>query len=73
MSKNGFDRSMGPKEAPRLSEYNFNVEMTAIVSANVRIKETKWLRPLQTDPTQNPNQICKYHGTHGHKTRIVDN
>nr|XP_009803312.1 PREDICTED: uncharacterized protein LOC104248708 [Nicotiana sylvestris] len=69
MSKNGFDRSMGPKEAPRLSEYNFNVDATAIISTIERIKETKWLQPLQTDPTQrNHNQICKYHGTDGHRT-----
>nr|XP_009763035.1 PREDICTED: uncharacterized protein LOC104214999 [Nicotiana sylvestris] len=33
MSKNGFDRSINPKEAPRLSEYNFNVDATTIVSA----------------------------------------
>ena len=39
------------------------------MSAIGRIKDTRWPRPLQTDPSQrNPNQICKYHGTHGHRT-----
>nr|XP_009595253.1 uncharacterized protein LOC104091590 [Nicotiana tomentosiformis] len=33
------------------------------------IKETKWPRRLQSDPTQkDPNLMCKYHGTHGHRT-----
>ncbi|XP_019257772.1 PREDICTED: uncharacterized protein LOC109235987 [Nicotiana attenuata] len=51
MSKNGFDKPIGPKEAPR------------------RIKDTKWPRPIQFDLAQrDPNQICKYHGTHGHRT-----
>uniref|UniRef100_A0A1S4DGB1 Uncharacterized protein n=1 Tax=Nicotiana tabacum TaxID=4097 RepID=A0A1S4DGB1_TOBAC len=69
ISKNGFDRHTGPKEAPRLSEYNFNVDASAIVSAIGRIKNTKWPRPLQTNPAQrNPNQVCIYHGTHGHRT-----
>ncbi|XP_070037044.1 uncharacterized protein [Nicotiana tomentosiformis] len=68
MSKNSFDRPIGPKEAPRLSEYNFNVDEAAIVSAIGRIKDTKWPRPLQTNPAPiNPNQMCKYHGTHGHR------
>nr|XP_009805069.1 PREDICTED: uncharacterized protein LOC104250194 [Nicotiana sylvestris] len=67
MSKNGFDGSIGPKEA-QLSEYNFNVDTTAIISAIGRIQDTKWPRPLQTHPTQrDPNKICKYHGTRGHR------
>ncbi|XP_070039875.1 uncharacterized protein [Nicotiana tomentosiformis] len=69
MTKNSFDRSIGPKEAARLSEYNFNVDVAAIVSAIGRISDTKWPRPLQYDPTQrDPNHMCKYHGTHGHRT-----
>ncbi|XP_019251177.1 PREDICTED: uncharacterized protein LOC109230103 [Nicotiana attenuata] len=61
--------SIGPKEAPRLSEYNFNMDAVAIVLVIGCIKDTKWPRPLQIDPTQrDPNQICKYHGTHGHRT-----
>ncbi|XP_070039599.1 uncharacterized protein [Nicotiana tomentosiformis] len=68
MSKNSLDRPIGPKEMPRLSEYNFNVDVDAIVSAIGRIRDTKWPRPLQSDPAQrDPNLICKYHGTHGHK------
>nr|XP_009594254.1 uncharacterized protein LOC104090778 [Nicotiana tomentosiformis] len=63
MSRNGFYRHTGPKEAPRLSGYNFNADASATVSAIGRIKDIKWPRPLQTDPVQrDPNQICKYHG-----------
>nr|XP_016460491.1 PREDICTED: uncharacterized protein LOC107783975 [Nicotiana tabacum] len=51
MSKNGFDRPLGGGEAMRLSEYDFNVDASNIVSAIRRIKETKWPRPLQFDPT----------------------
>ncbi|XP_070034677.1 uncharacterized protein [Nicotiana tomentosiformis] len=66
MTKNGLHRS---KDAPRLSKYNFNVDVAAIVLVIGRIKNTKCHRPLQFDPTQrDPNQICKYHGTHGHRT-----
>ncbi|XP_070047433.1 uncharacterized protein [Nicotiana tomentosiformis] len=50
LSKNGFGKHTGPKEAPRLSEYNFNIHASAIVSAIGHIKDTKWPRPLQTDP-----------------------
>ncbi|XP_070015732.1 uncharacterized protein [Nicotiana sylvestris] len=33
-----------------------------------RIKDTRWPRSIQTDASQrNPNLMCKYHGTHGHK------
>ncbi|XP_019233292.1 PREDICTED: uncharacterized protein LOC109213907 [Nicotiana attenuata] len=69
MSKNGFDRPLGSREAPRLSEYNFNVDAASIVSAIGHIKETKWHRTLQSYPTQrDPNLMRKYHGTHGHMT-----
>nr|XP_016439686.1 PREDICTED: uncharacterized protein LOC107765536 [Nicotiana tabacum] len=55
--------------APRLSEYNFSVDASGIVSAIRRIKDTRWPRPIQTDPSQrNPNLMYKYHGTHGHKS-----
>ncbi|XP_070055025.1 uncharacterized protein [Nicotiana tomentosiformis] len=50
MSKRGFDRNVEPREAPRLSEYNFNIDASAIVSAIGRIKDTKRPRPLQIDP-----------------------
>ncbi|XP_009598346.2 uncharacterized protein [Nicotiana tomentosiformis] len=69
MSKTGFDRHTGPAEAPRLSEYNFSIDASGIISAIGKIKDTMWPRPIQTDPSQrNPNLMCKYHGTHGHKT-----
>ncbi|XP_059301849.1 uncharacterized protein LOC132053761 [Lycium ferocissimum] len=33
------------------------------------IKDTRWPRPLRSDPTQrDPNVVCDYHGTHGHRT-----
>ncbi|XP_070050289.1 uncharacterized protein [Nicotiana tomentosiformis] len=68
MSKNSFDRPVGPKKAPRLSEYNFNVDVAAIVAVIGRIKDTKWTRPLQYEPSQrDPNLMCKYHGTHVHR------
>ncbi|XP_070057631.1 uncharacterized protein [Nicotiana tomentosiformis] len=68
--KNGFDRPIKPKEAPRLSEYNFNIDVAAIVSVIGCIKDTKWPQPLQYDPTQtDPNQMYKYHGTHSHKMK----
>ncbi|XP_070049478.1 uncharacterized protein [Nicotiana tomentosiformis] len=51
MSNNGFDMPTVPKEALRLSEYNFNIDATAIVSAIRCIKDTKWPQPLQTDPS----------------------
>ncbi|XP_019233644.1 PREDICTED: uncharacterized protein LOC109214199 [Nicotiana attenuata] len=70
MSKSGFDRSIGPKEAPKFSEYNFNIDGAATVSAIGRIKDTKWPRPLQSDPAQRgPNLLCKYHGAHGRRTK----
>ncbi|XP_070049438.1 uncharacterized protein [Nicotiana tomentosiformis] len=69
MSKSGFDKHTDPTKAPRLSEYNFNIDASCIVSAIGRIKDTRWPRPIQTDPSQrNPNIMCKYHGTHGHRT-----
>nr|XP_016484425.1 PREDICTED: uncharacterized protein LOC107804970 [Nicotiana tabacum] len=69
MSKNGFDKHTNLVEAPRLSEYNFSIDASGIVSDIGRIKETKWPKPIQTDHSQrNPNLMCKYHGTHGHRT-----
>nr|XP_016472910.1 PREDICTED: uncharacterized protein LOC107794878 [Nicotiana tabacum] len=33
-------------------------------------KDSKWPQPLQSDPAQRyPNLMCKYHGTHGHRTK----
>nr|XP_016507180.1 PREDICTED: uncharacterized protein LOC107824887 [Nicotiana tabacum] len=60
MSKSGLDRPIRHMEAPKLSEYNFNVDVAAIVSAIIRIKDTKWARPLQSDPAQRePNRIFR--------------
>ncbi|XP_070017730.1 uncharacterized protein [Nicotiana sylvestris] len=69
MSKTGFDKHLESAEAPRLSEYNFSVDASGIVLAIGKIKETRWPKPMQTDPSQrNPNLMCKYHGTHRHRT-----
>ncbi|XP_070004609.1 uncharacterized protein [Nicotiana sylvestris] len=69
MSKSWFDKHTDPAEAPRLSEYNFSKDASGIVSAIRRIKDTKWPTSIQTDPSQgNTNLMCKYHGTHGHRT-----
>nr|XP_016461231.1 PREDICTED: uncharacterized protein LOC107784594 [Nicotiana tabacum] len=69
MSKAGFDRYTGPVKSPRLSEYNFNVDVSDIVSTIGKIKDTKWPKPILSDPSQrNPNLVCKYHCTHGPRT-----
>ncbi|XP_070050949.1 uncharacterized protein [Nicotiana tomentosiformis] len=69
MSKSGFDNYVDPTEAPRLSEYNLIIDASGIVSAIGRIRDTRWPKPIQIDPSQrNPNLMCKYHGTHVHKT-----
>nr|XP_009590091.1 uncharacterized protein LOC104087361 [Nicotiana tomentosiformis] len=69
MSKNGFDRPLRGRETPRLSEYNFNVDAASIISIIGHFNTTKWPQPLQSDPTQrDPNLMCKYHRTHGHRT-----
>nr|XP_009779390.1 PREDICTED: uncharacterized protein LOC104228605 [Nicotiana sylvestris] len=63
------DRCLGPVEAPKLSEYNFSVNASNIVSAIGKIKDTRCPKPIQTDPSKrNTDLMCKYHGTHGHKT-----
>ncbi|XP_019257821.1 PREDICTED: uncharacterized protein LOC109236046 [Nicotiana attenuata] len=69
ITKNGFDRSIGPKGAPRILEHNFSIDAAAIVvSAIGQIKDAKWPRPLQSDLAQRDlHQVCKYHGTHGHR------
>ncbi|XP_070019848.1 uncharacterized protein [Nicotiana sylvestris] len=69
MSKIGFDKHLGSAEAPRLSEYNFSIDASGIISAIGKIRDTRWPKPTKTDPSQrNPNLMCKYHGTHGHRT-----
>nr|XP_016507767.1 PREDICTED: uncharacterized protein LOC107825423 [Nicotiana tabacum] len=65
----GFDKHIDTAEAPRLSKYNFSIDASGIMSAIGRIKDTRWPRPIQTDPSQkNPNLMCMYHGTCGHRT-----
>nr|XP_016473143.1 PREDICTED: uncharacterized protein LOC107795084 [Nicotiana tabacum] len=69
MSKSRFDKHTDPVKEPRLSEYNFSIDASGIVSAIGRIKDTRWPRPIQTVSSQrNPNLMCKHHGTHCHKT-----
>ncbi|XP_075076610.1 uncharacterized protein LOC142163241 [Nicotiana tabacum] len=63
------ERHSGTMEAPRLSKYNFNIDVSGIVSAMGRIRDTRWPKPAQSDPSQrNPNLMCEYHGIHGHRT-----
>ncbi|XP_070014074.1 uncharacterized protein [Nicotiana sylvestris] len=49
ISKSGFDKHVDLMEAPHLSEYNFSINASGIVSAIGRIKDTRWPRPIQTD------------------------
>ncbi|XP_070002984.1 uncharacterized protein [Nicotiana sylvestris] len=64
-----FDRNAGPTGAPHLSEYNFNVDVSDNVFAISKIRDAKWTRPIQSDPSQrNHNLVCEFHNTHGHKT-----
>nr|XP_016496153.1 PREDICTED: uncharacterized protein LOC107815147 [Nicotiana tabacum] len=69
VSRVKFNRHTGPMEVPRLSEYNFNVDVPNIISAISKIRDTRWPRPVLSDPSQrNPNLVCEFHGTHGHRT-----
>nr|XP_016478864.1 PREDICTED: uncharacterized protein LOC107800227 [Nicotiana tabacum] len=69
MGKAGFNIHTGPVEAPCLSEYNFNVDVLGIMSAIGKIKDARWPKPVLSDPSQrNPNLMCRYHGTHSHRT-----
>ncbi|XP_070014269.1 uncharacterized protein [Nicotiana sylvestris] len=64
-----FDRHIGPTEAPCLSEYNFNVNISDIVFAISKIRDVAWPSPVQSDPSQrNHNLVCEFHCTHGHRT-----
>ncbi|XP_060210560.1 uncharacterized protein LOC132637497 [Lycium barbarum] len=56
------------KDIPRIPEYNFNINISDLVSAIGRITEARWPRPLRFDPVQrDPNVKCEYHETHGHR------
>ncbi|XP_059310915.1 uncharacterized protein LOC132062348 [Lycium ferocissimum] len=62
----GSSASIG--DIPRLSEYNFNINTSDLVSAIGRITEARWPRPLRSDPAQkDPSVMCEYHETHGHR------
>ncbi|XP_060202765.1 uncharacterized protein LOC132631184 [Lycium barbarum] len=69
MNKNVVDRTSGNREIPRLSEYNFYVDVATIVVAVIRNRETRHLRPIQSDlEKRDKSLICKYYHTHGHRT-----
>ncbi|XP_059315364.1 uncharacterized protein LOC132065866 [Lycium ferocissimum] len=57
------------KDVPRISEYNFNVNTSDLISAINRITKARWPRPLRSDPGQrDPSMVCEYHETHRHRT-----
>ncbi|XP_060195010.1 uncharacterized protein LOC132624214 [Lycium barbarum] len=66
---NTVDRAPGNREIPRLSEYNFYVDVATIAATVIRNKETRHPRPIQSDrEKRDKSLICKYHHTHGHRT-----
>ncbi|XP_059310847.1 uncharacterized protein LOC132062261 [Lycium ferocissimum] len=68
VNRNVFDRAPGNRETPRLSEYNFCVDVATLAAAVIRNKETRHPRPIQSDPEKRDKSlICKYHHTHGHR------
>ncbi|XP_059294496.1 uncharacterized protein LOC132047471 [Lycium ferocissimum] len=69
INRNAVDRAPGNRETPRLSEYNFCVDVATIAAVVIRNKETRHPRPIQSDPEKRDKSlICKYHHTHGHRT-----
>ncbi|XP_060183344.1 uncharacterized protein LOC132613344 [Lycium barbarum] len=69
INRNAVDRAPGNRETPRLSEYNFCVDVATIAAAVIRNKETRHPRPIQSDPEKwDKSLICEYHHTHGHRT-----
>ncbi|XP_060202483.1 uncharacterized protein LOC132630917 [Lycium barbarum] len=67
--RNVVDRAPGNRETPRLSEYNFCVDVATITATVIRNKETRHPRPIQSDPEKRDKSlICKYHHTHDHQT-----
>ncbi|XP_059288649.1 uncharacterized protein LOC132042027 [Lycium ferocissimum] len=69
VNKNVVERISGNREIPRLSEYNFCVDVATLAAAVSRNKETRHPRPIQSDPEKRDKSlICKYHHTHGHRT-----
>ncbi|XP_070010824.1 uncharacterized protein [Nicotiana sylvestris] len=69
LNRGGFNGYIGPTGAPRLSEYSFNVDVSDIVFAISKIRDARWPRPLQSDPShRNYNLVCEFHNSHGHRT-----
>ncbi|XP_060203076.1 uncharacterized protein LOC132631522 [Lycium barbarum] len=69
MNRNTVDRASRNKETPRLSEYNFCVDVATIVAAVILNRETRHPRPIQSDPEkQDKSLICKCHHSHSHRT-----
>ncbi|XP_060216331.1 uncharacterized protein LOC132643823 [Lycium barbarum] len=69
VNRNVVDRAPGNRETPRLSEYNFCVNVATLAATVIRNKETRHLWPIQSDPEKRDKSlICKYHHTHGHRT-----
>ncbi|XP_060182040.1 uncharacterized protein LOC132611662 [Lycium barbarum] len=69
INRNVVDRAPVNRESPRLSEYNFCIDIATIAAAVIRNKETRHPRPIQYDPEKRDKSlICKYHHTHGHRT-----
>ncbi|XP_070050112.1 uncharacterized protein [Nicotiana tomentosiformis] len=71
------NRSLQDKEAsgswdpsyPKLSEYNFNVNIVELVSSMRNIKEARFPKPIRSNPSQrDPNLWYEYHGTNGNQT-----
>nr|XP_009771177.1 PREDICTED: uncharacterized protein LOC104221749 [Nicotiana sylvestris] len=46
MSKNGFDKHVEPKEAPRLSEYNFSIDASVDQSSSANIIRSRVVEQL---------------------------
>ncbi|XP_060210454.1 uncharacterized protein LOC132637376 [Lycium barbarum] len=64
------NRTSENREIPRLSKYNFCVDVATIAAAVIRNRETRHPRPIQSDPEKRDKSlICKYHYTYDHRTK----
>ncbi|XP_019244274.1 PREDICTED: uncharacterized protein LOC109224141 [Nicotiana attenuata] len=64
------DRHVVPTCAPHLSEYKFNIDVSDMVFAISKIRDVKWPKLIQSDPSKmNYNLVCEFHNTHGHRTK----
>lgn len=69
INRTRFDRNVVTMGAPHLLEYNFNVDVSDIVFAISKIRDAKWPKPIQSDPSQrNYNLVCEFHNMYGHRT-----